>query len=140
MNEKVETPQTKPRFLAWAMLAFAALVIVWFTIGRINQIYDRWDDDEDRGATIALNDPFDSNVTEITSLEQGWDAADSLWFYNATQGSNLLPYDFFLFLERVEDDTLFRSNENINKYRYMPQKSTFFYPKIPSGLVLYPLD
>jgi uncharacterized protein (DUF1015 family) len=27
-----------------------------------------------------------------------------------------------------------------NAGEVMPQKSTFFYPKIPSGLVLYPLD
>jgi uncharacterized protein (DUF1015 family) len=27
-----------------------------------------------------------------------------------------------------------------NAGEVMPQKSTFFYPKIPSGLVLYPLE
>ena len=48
----------------------------------------------DRGA-IAINDGAlgESYATPVY-LDQGWDEADSLWFYNTTQGSGLLPYDF----------------------------------------------
>ena len=51
--------------------------------------------DPDRGATTVKQDQFGDSYTTIKYLEQGWDIADSMWFYTTTQGSNLMPYDFF---------------------------------------------
>ncbi len=125
----------KLSLLTLILLGVVSLIILWWGIGYINQIYGRWDSDEDRGATIVEADPFDDPVNDTMYLPQGWDKADSLWFYNATQGSNIVPYDFFLYLERAEDEEKFRNDQNINKYRYLPQKKTFSNPDaLPVGM------
>ncbi|SFE37751.1 di-heme-cytochrome C peroxidase [Nitrosomonas sp. Nm166] len=92
--------------------------------------------DPDRGAATIEQDQFGDSYTTIKYLEQGWDIADSLWFYTTTQGSNLMPYDFFMVLERPGESTLFRSDENMNFYRYLPQKATSSNPDaLPVGWV-----
>ena len=59
-----------------------------------------------------------------------------MWFYNTTQGSDLLPYDFFMALEKPGSTELFRSDENLNYYRYLPQKATISNPDaLPVGFV-----
>jgi mono/diheme cytochrome c family protein len=94
------------------------------------------DSDKDRGATVLPTDPFDRPLTKIVYLDQNWVESDSLWFYNITQGSNLLPYDFFLKLEQEHSQELFRSPENMNRLRYLPQKKTGSNPDaLPVGMV-----
>ena len=98
------------------------------------------DNDPDRGATTVKTDTLGDSFSTVTYLDQGWSNYDSLWFYATTQGSNLLPYDFFLALEQQTngnaESPLFRSNENMNRYRYLPQKSTRSNPDgLPVGFV-----
>ena len=41
---------------------------------------------------------LDSKAHELSKVvyaPQGWNNAESLWFYNTTQGSNLISYDIF---------------------------------------------
>lgn len=108
--------------------------------GKLYQHY--WDTDADRGAlamdgvgenpTGALGEKFSTPVY----LDQGWNEADSLWFYNTTQGSALMPYDMFLALEQAGSDEAFRSHQNMDKFRYLPQKATPFNPDaLPVGFV-----
>ncbi len=80
--------------------------------------------DEDRGALPNAHDNFGYKTTSIVYPEQNWDASDSLWFYNTSQGSNLMDYEIFLNLELANSDMLFRSNENLWRYRYLLQKAT----------------
>lgn len=88
----------------------------------------------DRGAAPVQKDLFGDHYTTIRYLEQGWNTADSLWFYSITQGSNLMPYDFFMVLEKADGSGLFRSDENMNAYRYLPQKATRYNPDaLPVG-------
>src|SRR5687767_12220989 len=56
------------------------------------------DTDPDRGATTVKQDVFGDQFGTIEYLPQNWQASDSLWFYTVTQGSNMLPYDFFMVL------------------------------------------
>ena len=57
-----------------------------------------------------------------------------MWFYNTTQGSDLLPYDFFMALEKPGTYELFRSDDNLNYYRYLPQQATLSDPDaLPVG-------
>lgn len=123
----------KVKLIFRAFLVFVAGVLIVLAIGKT---YQAWDDDPDRGA-IAMNDgAFGENYTLPVYLDQGWDANDSLWFYNTTQGSGLLPYDFFLVLEEAESEELMRSNKNMDRFRYLPQKATFFNPDaLPVGFV-----
>ncbi|MDE2388809.1 MAG: ribonuclease E [Betaproteobacteria bacterium] len=91
---------------------------------------------QNRYATTVEQDHLGDSYTQIKYLDQGWKPEDSLWFYNTTQGSNLMPYDFFLALEKPGESQLFRSDENMNFYRYLPQKASSGNPDaLPVGWV-----
>jgi len=122
-------------------LKVAASVVVLLGVflffnSQIRTLYAFWDDDPSRGA-VAMNDErFDENFSTPTYLDQGWSASQSLWFYNATQGSDMIPYDFFMTLEQVDSPRWFRDAANMNRYRYLPQKRTFSNPDgLPVGFV-----
>jgi hypothetical protein len=93
--------------------------------------------DADRGALgDTAPDLFGDHADKVVYLDQGWDAADSLWFYTTTQGSDLVPYDVFLNLEQADRQVPFRDTENIRKYRYLTQKPTWGNPDaLPVGWV-----
>jgi hypothetical protein len=116
-----------------AVLIIAVFALTSFT----DHMYDFWDDDAERGATIVTEDSFGDRVTTVRYVDQGWDESESLWFYNTTQGSDLLPYDFFMVMEKPGSTELLRSNENINnRYRYLARKPTFANPDgLPIGFV-----
>ncbi len=98
--------------------------------------YDFRDKDVTRGAAMVKQDVFNDSFNQIRFLEQGWQPEETLWFYTTTQGSNLVPYDLFLELEQIGSTTLFRDNENINRYRYLPQNPTLNNPDgLPVGFV-----
>jgi hypothetical protein len=112
--------------LAVFLLAFGPLVYA--------KMYQRWDNDPDRGAIGITDGAYGESYSKPRYLEQGWSEADSLWFYNTSQGSGLMPYDFFLVLQQGDTAELFRSDKNIDKFRYLPQKKTFFNPDaLPVG-------
>lgn len=122
----------------WRRLLAIGLVIACFMLITlsIGKLYQNWDDDPDRGAIAITSGALNENYNTPLYLEQGWSNADSLWFYNTTQGSNLMPYDLFMALEQAESEELFNSNALFDKYRYLPQKATFFNPDgLPVGFV-----
>lgn len=115
------------------VLLFAIPLGITLLIGKI---YQSWDDDAQRGAVAIEKGAFGENYTIPIYLDQGWSANDSLWYYNTTQGSALMPYDFFIALEQADSTEFFRANSLIDKYRYLPQKPTFFNPDgLPVGFV-----
>lgn len=119
--------------IAWIIVGFVALMFIILAIGKLYQV---WDNDPDRGAIGVENGAFGENYSTPIYLDQGWSESDSLWFYNTTQGSGLLPYDFFLVLEQADSEESFRSVANIDRFRYLPQKPTFFNPDgLPVGFV-----
>ena len=84
------------KYLKYALL----LIIVVPLLGLIGtKLYQNWDDDPDRGAVAISNGAYGENYRTPEYLDQGWDESDSLWYYNTTQGSGLMPYDFLLALE-----------------------------------------
>jgi hypothetical protein len=84
-----------------------------------------------RNAFVAAQDPLGESVTNVVYLEQNWSPSQSLQFYFNPQGSQMLPYDWFLALEQPDSATLFRDNQNILRYRYLAQNSG---PLNPDGL------
>ncbi|WP_167238894.1 c-type cytochrome [Massilia genomosp. 1] len=94
------------------------------------------DADPGRGAALVTGDLFGDSFTKVAYLDQNWKPEDSLWFYTTTQGSNLLPYDFFMALEQPGTTGLFRSSEHMNRFRYLPQRATPSNPDaLPVGFV-----
>ncbi|MBJ7313501.1 di-heme-cytochrome C peroxidase [Rugamonas sp. CCM 8940] len=129
-----------PRALkSWpARIALALLLIVLLPplVVVLLNVREASDTDPGRGAAIVAQDVFGDSFTEVTYLEQNWKPEDSLWFYSTTQGSDLLPYDFFMALEQPGSTKLFRANENMNNYRYLPQRATASNPDaLPVGFV-----
>lgn len=118
------------------LLISSLLAIAWLVTGLSWRLYELRDNDSDRGAPISGVDKFGGQFSRIVYLDQGWSAADSLWFYTATQGSNLLPYSFFLVLEQSGSSALFRADENIDRYGYLTQRQTSSNPDgLPVGMV-----
>ena len=137
-------PRTLKSFIATAIILVLVLPLI---IGKATEVFDKstWDEDKDRGAVTGVQDAFgdefdivfpDDKIWPGSQDWQNWSPADSMWFYTTTQGSNLIPYDFFMVLEEEGSNTLFRANENIAYYRYIPLKSTSSNPDgLPLGFV-----
>ncbi len=127
------------RYFKWTgtlILIFIGLMFAWVIAGIASRMYEFRDNDPDRGAVTQGIDKFGSRFSQTVYLSQGWSQADSLWFYTVTQGSNLLPYSFFLALEQADSEDLFRSDENIDRYGYLPQRPTASNPDgLPVGMV-----
>src|SRR6266404_3291830 len=116
VREQVISPRHWRRNVIAVVFGTAAVLLL---IVAGSQVYDFWDSDPDRGATTVAQDSFGDSFTTVKYLDQGWEPKDSLWFYNTTQGSDLLPYDFFMVLEQKDKSVLFRTNDNLNnRYRY----------------------
>lgn len=81
--------------------------------------------DADRSAAIPTYDQFGDSAARVVYPKQNWSSATSLWFYNTSQGSNLLPYDIFLHLEQHDSNVLFRSDDNMRRFRYLVQKPSW---------------
>jgi hypothetical protein len=78
--------------------------------------------DLSRDAFVPTTDPYNETATKVAYLPQNWSPGESLAFYFTPQGSQLIPYAWFLALEQPgTSTTLFRDNQNILKYRYLPQ-------------------
>jgi hypothetical protein len=97
------------------VLSLVALVSCTFTSLAAQTV------DPTRNAFVATQDPLGEPVTSVAYLDQNWSPSQSVQFYFTSQGSQILPYDWFLALEQAGSTTLFRDNQNILRYRYLPQ-------------------
>src|SRR3954454_16124985 len=75
-------------------------------------------------------------VTEVVTLDQGWDADTRESFHFTAQGSQIVPYDWFLVLEQASGARRFVSDENMESYRYIPARPSSLDPDgLPIGFV-----
>ena len=127
------------RLLRWPAIV-VAVVVVAIVIGNIIRAQlQYWDDDPSRGATaVGMSEPdsMGDAFARVVYPDQNWAPEESLFFYNTTQGSNLIPYDFALALEQADSEARFLSADNVNRYRYLVQKPTHSNPDgLPLGFV-----
>ena len=72
----------------------------------------------------------------VVSLDQGWTTEIQQAYYFTDQGSRVIPYSWFLALEQVDNQELFRSNANVDSYRYLPAAKSDLNPDaLPVGFV-----
>jgi mono/diheme cytochrome c family protein len=85
------------------------------------------------GPVIQTGTPVPYTHGHLINLEQGWTEAEQQWFWFASQGSQLLPYDWYLALEQPEASTqeLFRSAAHMERVRYLVEEPS---PGNPDGL------
>jgi hypothetical protein len=57
----------------------------------------------------------------LKTLEQNWTDAEARTFHNMPQGSQLLPYKWFLHLAQPDNSHLFRLADHIRKLGYLPR-------------------
>jgi len=117
-----------------AITLLLTLSALWFAVA--DQQWGRRDSAANAGAAVVSGDPFGDDYQSVRVLPQGWDDADSLWFYTVTQGSDLLPYDFFLALKSPDTGIPLRDVRNVLRWRYLPQQATRSNPDaLPVGFV-----
>ncbi|MCZ6801864.1 MAG: di-heme-cytochrome C peroxidase [Nitrospirae bacterium] len=69
---------------------------------------------------------------KVTWLKQGFNNKMRRDFYHLSQGTEIIPYKWFLHLEQVFSEDLFRAEENLCRYKIIPDPK---YDKInPDGL------
>lgn len=83
----------------------------------------------------AASDPS-REPTNVVLLEQQWTPEEREEFYFTAQGSQLIPFKWFLALEQADCDVLFRNPTNIRKYGFLPAPTTERNPHgLPIGFV-----
>ena len=65
-------------------------------------------------ATVA------NDETMIVNINQGWNKQTQLNFWFTSQGSQIIPYTWFLALEQASNPELFRSDKNMRRLGYLP--------------------
>src|ERR1039458_7561467 len=67
-------------------------------------------------------------------LNQAWSSAERNWFYATSQGSQIMPYDWFMALEQSDSELAFR--DSLQRFGYLPTPSKFNNPDgLPVGFV-----
>lgn len=90
----------------------------------------------DRDADVKVALPGQQPDAKLVYLEQNWTPAESLQFYFTSQGSQILPYDWFLKLEQAADTTALRDDKNLLRFGYLLQnKDTLNPDALPVGFV-----
>lgn len=90
----------------------------------LQSLWEFRDDSPERGAAVRAKDKFGPGYDEVRYLPQNWTTGESAWFHNVNQGSDLLPYDFFLSLTLAGSDEPLTSARNVERWRYLPQIAT----------------
>ena len=73
-----------------------------------------------------------SAARAVTYLNQAWSQEDREWYYQFSQGSTTISYDFYLNMEVAGSQELFRSDANSERYGLIPQAPN---PRLQSGWV-----
>ena len=84
-----------------------------------------------RGLMPDVADPAGETVGRLAFLDQNWSDADAARFYAAPQGSKLIPYDWFLALERADSGERLAAPAVIASLGYLPRRPG---PGNPDGL------
>ena len=71
------------------------------------------------GTTSSPSPVRTPSAASAVRLGQGWNAQDAEEFYYTPQGSQLIPYAWFLALEVKDRETLFRDNSHMAQLGYI---------------------
>ena len=67
-------------------------------------------------------------------VAQNWNCSERQEFWFTDQGSQIIPYVWFIHLEQAGSTAKFSDPANIDRYRYLPQKPTTLNPDaLPIG-------
>ena len=119
----------KAKIIAVTVIALFALLITMISCGSSGE----------RGPVAPTPAPTPTVQGGVTFLGQGWSEADRQMYYHTTQGTRVIPYAWFLALERKglsPPQPPFLSDEAVERYRLIPDPNTVNNPdRLPVGLV-----
>ncbi|MGA2848904.1 MAG: di-heme-cytochrome C peroxidase [Terracidiphilus sp.] len=75
---------------------------------------------------------------ELVRLDQGWTPDQREKYYQTSQGSLIIPYSWFMALERPElgNHEPFANEENLVRYDLVPDSSKFNHDHLPVGVTI----
>ena len=77
-----------------------------------------------------------ADIEEVKTIPQNWSDAESNWFYNAAQGSRLLPYRWLLHLEQPDVQEAFLTQAHLKGIGFLARVASPDNPDaLPVGLV-----
>ena len=77
---------------------------------------------------------FDGAFDGELIVPQNWNCQDRQEFWFTDQGSQIIPYVWFLHLEQARSEAKFSAPANLDRYRYLPQSPTQLNPDaLPIG-------
>ncbi len=122
------------RVLLPILVLLPLVSIVFFNLK--DNVWDFRDSDTETSTVASPDEPYKDGYTSVRYLKQGWSKNQSLWFYSTTQGSDLLPYNFFIALQQADGKRALADNENVKRWRYLPRGKTSHNPDgLPVGFV-----
>lgn len=74
---------------------------------------------QQKGESATATTPVAPTPAAAIRLDQGWSAEEAETFYYTPQGSQLIPYSWFLALEVDDGQSLFRENANMARFGYI---------------------
>ncbi len=87
----------------------------------------------DEGADGQRDELHVNTVTEIKHLSQGWTEAERQRFHYWSQGSQIMPYSYFVALREAGTEKRFARDEMFMRHRYLPEKP---HSRNPDGLAI----
>ncbi|WP_431686022.1 di-heme-cytochrome C peroxidase [Hahella sp. NBU794] len=73
-----------------------------------------------QGNWIQEGETVPGGKGNVVDLDQGWTDDTQAAFYFSSQGSRIIPYKWFLVLERKDSQALFRADDHMERMRYLP--------------------
>lgn len=83
------------------------------------------------GPVIQTGTPVPDAPGRTVNLDQGWSEEQQQRFWFTSQGSQIVPYDWFLALEQASSTDLIRSQANLDRLRFLVENPS---PANPDGL------
>lgn len=78
--------------------------------------------------------PVPDTTGRVVNLAQNWSEQQQQWFWFTSQGSRILPYDWYLALEQAGNTELFRSDAHMDELRFLLEKPSAANPDgLPVG-------
>lgn len=115
-------------------LGLSKITLKFTAIAFLLQIASGQADQSPPGAPRQLM--VESGIASIKVLSQNWSEEQAIEFYNIPQGSQLVPYDWFLKLEQADSQIPFRDPDNIRSLGYLPRTASTGNPDgLPIGFV-----
>ena len=79
----------------------------------------------------------DGPIPQRTFLEQDWVDSVRMKFWYTSQGSEIMPYNWFTWLEQPDNEEYFRNSKHMEMLGYLPEKTSKYNPSgLPIGFAM----